>query len=725
MDRAEILKRLNEIKRLKKKIANLEPGVLEEKAKNSKPSEFENGISVIIPTYKGADVILTCLKSLNNQTLDPKLFEVIIVINGEKDNTETIIQKFIEENNMNNIKLEYSSMPSASNARNIGIQLATRKYSVFLDDDDYLSSNYLEEMYNLAEEDSIIISQIVNVDPNGLENRKNSINNEIVSNEKKENSYQTLHKVATINACKLIPTSDIKNIKFDTSLKSGEDVVFFSTLYAKKDFNFHVIPIKNNAIYYRVLTANSVSRQEMTFDFNVNQRLQVIEALNHIIEDTKDIRKRSFIKQKIIAQAMFINRYLKRDFGDREKVMSTIRSYNLNYIPYEYINKGFSEKVVISYCFPPYADTSGNVMAKRLRDMNEVVDVVYNKMDNVREIDKSLNLLVDDLIENRIEIPTYPSFSNWKAINDFCDVAMNKLIDKQYKEIYSRVLWPGSHILAYKYKLHNPKTKWIAEFSDPIILDIEGKERFAKIDDDQFVKTANKLIRKNFRLPKVKSNNLFFWCEYLPYIYADELIFTNENQFNYMMDNFPIHSVRKMIEQKAKIKPHPSLPKEYYQIRSSHYKVDQEKINVAYFGNFYKTRDLNDLFLGLEGLSEVERKKLTLHIFTANPEDLKLQLSGKNINDCIKVNPYVDYMEFLHLTTIFDCLVVNDANTKQYKSINPYLPSKLSDYLGSGADIWGIYEKDSILSSYSLSYKSELGNIDETIAVFKQLVNKH
>ena len=41
------------------------------------------------------------------------------------------------------------------------------------------------------------------------------------------------------------------------------------------------------------------------------------------------------------------------------------------------------------------------------------------------------------------------------------------------------------------------------------------------------------------------------------------------------------------------------------------------------------------------------------------------------------------FFEFLNLTTKFDCLIVNDANTKDYKEINPYLPSKLSDYLGS------------------------------------------
>lgn len=92
------------------------------------------------------------------------------------------------------------------------------------------------------------------------------------------------------------------------------------------------------------------------------------------------------------------------------------------------------------------------------------------------------------------------------------------------------------------------------------------------------------------------------------------------------------------------------------------------------------------------------------------------------------MNPYESYMEFLNLTTAFDCLVVNDAYTKNKKDINPYLPSKISDYLGSGIKIWAIYEKGSILSGLELPYKSELGNINEATNAFEQIVrdsNKH
>jgi poly(ribitol-phosphate) beta-N-acetylglucosaminyltransferase len=104
-------------------------------------NNLQNGISVIIPTFKGEKVIKKCLESLKEQTLSPKFFEVIFIINGEKDRTENILNEFIHENNIKNFIILYSEEAGASIARNKGIQKASRKYITFLDDDDYVSAN--------------------------------------------------------------------------------------------------------------------------------------------------------------------------------------------------------------------------------------------------------------------------------------------------------------------------------------------------------------------------------------------------------------------------------------------------------------------------------------------------------------------------------------------------------------------------------------------------------
>lgn len=379
-----------------------------------------------------------------------------------------------------------------------------------------------------------------------------------------------------------------------------------------------------------------------------------------------------------------------------------------------------SKRLVISYCFPPYVDTAGNVMAKRIRSMEEKVDVIYNKMDRVREVDLDLNLLVDDRIGRRYEISSYSSFSNWKAISQFMKMGLNEVQNIEYESIYSRVMWPASNFLAYEYKAKHPHTKWIAEFSDPILLDIKGDIRKAELGNQKFLNKANELIAKKYGFSKVSDSNLFFWCEYLTYLFADEIIFTNENQYKYMMENFPITEVVKLVKSKATISPQPSLEKKYYSLKESNYKIDKNKTNLAYFGGFYSTRNLNELLLGLEALDDNARESIRLHIFTSDPKLLQRELIGSPVEQCIIVNSYVSFFEFLNLTLKFDCLIVNDAETKSKKSINPYLPSKLSDYVGSGNKIWAICEEGSILYNTILDYKSELSDVEGVKAIFEK-----
>ena len=78
---------------------------------------------------------------------------------------------------MQNTELLYSAKPSASVARNIGIDFSERRiYCIYSYDDDYISNNFLEEMYNNADVDTIVVSQIVNIDENGDFDSENTIN---------------------------------------------------------------------------------------------------------------------------------------------------------------------------------------------------------------------------------------------------------------------------------------------------------------------------------------------------------------------------------------------------------------------------------------------------------------------------------------------------------------------------------------------------------------------
>ncbi|MBX7076074.1 MAG: hypothetical protein K1X33_02010 [Methanobacteriaceae archaeon] len=399
-----------------------------------------------------------------------------------------------------------------------------------------------------------------------------------------------------------------------------------------------------------------------------------------------------------------------------------------------------AKDLIISYFFPSYADTGGFVVAKRVISNGKKVDILQNYIENINK-DESLNGIVDKFIENRIVLHApYTQIWKWDSIKPFIIEGMEKLnkISKDknsYKSIYSRSMPRQAHYLGFEYKIEHPETKWIAEFSDPILFDIYGKKRATKLNDDNYIEKINEIIEKNTIL-KEKNINITlnhkkvtteYLCELLPFLFADEIIFTNENQQKIMINKFPledngnINNLKDFIIERSVINPQPTLNKDAYESFKSNYELNDEYINFAYFGLFYGTRNFEDVFYAFENLNESFKDKFKLHIFTAEKNFVKRAISNLKMEKNVIINDNIPYLEFLNLTTKFDVLIVSDANTKNYFEINPYLPSKIADYCGSGSDIWGICEEGSMLDkSEDITFKSRLGDFLSS----KYIVNK-
>lgn len=406
------------------------------------------------------------------------------------------------------------------------------------------------------------------------------------------------------------------------------------------------------------------------------------------------------------------------------KILSAFNSL-INYYKKIFNKKKKDSRLVISYCFTPYNDSSGNVMAKRVRENNLNVDVLQNDMSDIRTIDKNLDIITEDLIDERIVINSQSrgSFDNWDLISDFSQKGMkelDKIISKkgEYSELYSRSLLPASHFLAFDFKIKYPNTKWIAEFSDPLLYNELNSPRYSPITDSKYLINLNRLLTEH-GFSKKNEDNIFFWCEYLPFLFADEIIFTNKNQKNLMLADFP-NDFKNFVENKSEIKRHPTLKKEFYDMIDSDYFIDDYYVNFAYFGRDYGNRNLNDVFVALKSLDVKDKNRCKIHIFTSNVKNFEENIVDKSILANLEINPYVNFLEFLNLTKKFDCLIVNDAIKKG--KINPFLPSKLSDYYGSGSSIWGLCEEGSALDSSKLTYKSILGDFKSTRDTLEKII---
>lgn len=98
--------------------------------------------SIIVPAYNTEEYIDKCLKSIFSNTY--KNFEVIIVNDGSTDKTEDIINKYIKKYD-NIIYIKQKNM-GLSLARNNGVKKATGDCLLFIDSDDYVEKNLLENI---------------------------------------------------------------------------------------------------------------------------------------------------------------------------------------------------------------------------------------------------------------------------------------------------------------------------------------------------------------------------------------------------------------------------------------------------------------------------------------------------------------------------------------------------------------------------------------------------
>jgi len=123
--------------------------------------------SVVIPCYNVEKYIYECLDSVKLQ--GDCVDEIFCVDNNSTDNTEKIIEKWIENNPNQNITLLRELKSSACSARNKPLELIKTEWIQFLDADDLLLENKISFQINNANENDVIYDSYIKRDLEGNE----------------------------------------------------------------------------------------------------------------------------------------------------------------------------------------------------------------------------------------------------------------------------------------------------------------------------------------------------------------------------------------------------------------------------------------------------------------------------------------------------------------------------------------------------------------------------
>ncbi|MBQ9610471.1 MAG: glycosyltransferase family 2 protein [Lachnospiraceae bacterium] len=102
-------------------------------------------ISIIVPVFGVEKYIRDCLDSIISQTY--KNIEIIVVDDGSKDKSGDIADQYAEIDQR--ILIIHKDNGGLSDARNVGIDHCHGSYITFIDSDDFVSSTYIEHLYNL------------------------------------------------------------------------------------------------------------------------------------------------------------------------------------------------------------------------------------------------------------------------------------------------------------------------------------------------------------------------------------------------------------------------------------------------------------------------------------------------------------------------------------------------------------------------------------------------
>lgn len=247
-------------------------------------------ISVIVPVYNDEKYINQCVDSILNQTY-PKL-EIILIDDGSTDKTAEICEQYRQK--FNQIRVLHKINEGVGASRNAGLAMATGDYILFVDHDDWLDKNHIQNLYDLLKKNDadIAIGNFNEFHENDSTffyylSDDNYFEKTFNIKEWFELEYRTeyynMSILFVVPWCKLYKRSLFKDIVYPIKAKVEDDLTTWKIyLLANK------IAYMNKAIYtHRILNSSVTAKVNKSDVFPVSAIEERISLLKMINFDTK------------------------------------------------------------------------------------------------------------------------------------------------------------------------------------------------------------------------------------------------------------------------------------------------------------------------------------------------------------------------------------------------------------------------------------------------------
>ena len=189
-------------------------------------------ISVIVPVYNVEAYLARCVESILQQTYTH--FELILINDGSTDSSGQICDHLASQ--YENIKVYHIENAGVSNARNMGIQLATGSWVTFIDSDDFVTQDYLATLASAVEGVNVgfVIAPLHHI-KNGIVTDLPSYSGktELWSTEETMKELLMTTRTSFFPVAKLFKRDLLADEKFNTNYHLAEDALFLTELLLK------------------------------------------------------------------------------------------------------------------------------------------------------------------------------------------------------------------------------------------------------------------------------------------------------------------------------------------------------------------------------------------------------------------------------------------------------------------------------------------------------------
>lgn len=244
-------------------------------------------ISIILPTYNRSAFLKNTIDSILAQTF--KNWELVVIDDGSTDNTKKIVSSFLADKR---IKYIYQKNQERSAARNNGIKKANGDFICFVDSDEKLNSNHLEQISNGIKkhnyEAAVYNYDIGFVFPN-KENNYTRKGMEFTYPVKPNELISVIIGVPQLCIAKEI----LDNYRFDPMIKVGEDTELLFRISEK----FPIYYIEGGPTIFEIEHENrSVNRRSISAELQLIT-LKKMFSKNHPANNVSKSLKRKLISE--------------------------------------------------------------------------------------------------------------------------------------------------------------------------------------------------------------------------------------------------------------------------------------------------------------------------------------------------------------------------------------------------------------------------------------------